>query len=288
MRKQQLTMMASLLVFGVAAVAAAQTPSQLDRVNVVRGTDDIRIEISSHGAVTPKLSTLDTPARVVVDLPGTVMATGQSRIAVGAAGVKGVRIGMDGQTPPNTRIVVDLEQACAYELTPGAAGKLVLSLHRNAVAQAAVPASEPMSPFSPRVVDVASAAPKAEIVPPAKPVAKDSPSPNDYVYVEPTVRAQEAAARFADKTASELLPDSGNAAPAQSAGSGTQPAVNLAAEQKAQLEQKPATSGAKSPAPSIVVRPGCWSTWRRSAGPRPTRSTTTGPTPIRCKRWRCS
>ena len=84
MRKQQqtVTMLASLLL--MVAAAAAQTPSKLDRVNVVRGTDDIRVEMSSRGTVTPKLSTLDSPARVVVDLPETVMATGQTRIAVGA------------------------------------------------------------------------------------------------------------------------------------------------------------------------------------------------------------
>ena len=92
------------------------------------------------------------------------MATGQTRIAVGTAGVKGVRIGMDGQAHPTTRIVVDLEKACAYELTPGPAGKLVLTLHANAVAKAnaeaktvaattPAPASKPMSPFSPRVMD---------------------------------------------------------------------------------------------------------------------------------------
>ena len=134
MRKQQLTLFVSLLLAGVAA--AAQTPSQLDRVNVVRGTDDIRVEMSSNGKVTPKLSTLDSPARIVVDLPETVMATGQRRIAVGAAGVKDVRIGVDGQVPPTTRIVVDLDQACTYDLTPGPAGKLVLTLHGNAVAKA--------------------------------------------------------------------------------------------------------------------------------------------------------
>src|SRR6202049_2055581 len=126
MRKQQVTMFVSLLM--LVAAAAAQTPSQLDRVNVVRGTDDIRVEMSSKGALTPKLSALDSPARVVVDLPETVMATRQTRIAVGAAGVKGVRIGMDGQAHPSTRIVVDLDQACAYELTPGAAGKTGLAL----------------------------------------------------------------------------------------------------------------------------------------------------------------
>jgi type IV pilus assembly protein PilQ len=274
-------MLVSLLVFGVVA-AAAQTPSRLDRVNVIRGTDDIRVEISAHGALSPKLSSLDSPARVVVDLPATVMAAGQSRIAVGAAGVKSVRIGMDGQTPPTTRIVVDLDQACAYELTPGPAGKLVLTVHGNGVAKA-VPAGQtnadvkpvalnpaarkPMSPFSPRVMDSRSA-PKTETVPAAKPVANNAASPTDYVFVEPsyqakkqaveepTVRAQEAAARFSDKTAVELLPVNMNAAQAQqSTGSSTgiQPAVNLAAEQKAQAGQQPASAGPKYTGEPISV-----------------------------------
>jgi len=278
MRKQQLALFGSLLVLVIAAVAAAaQTPSQLDRVKVVRSTDDIRVEISSHGAVAPKLSSLDSPARVVVDLPATVMATGQSHIAVGAAGVKGVRIGMDRQTPPTTRIVVDLDQACSYELTPGPAGKLVLTLHGNAVAKAAPaipdteakpvatnePASHPMSPFSPRVMDTQAAPqPKAE----SKPVAQDSASANEFVMVEPAyeamnqtvdepkARAQEAAARFADKTAAELLALNENAAQAQTpAGTQMQPAVNLAAEQKAQAGQQPASTGPKYTGEPISV-----------------------------------
>jgi len=281
MRKQQLTQFVSLLVLVVAVgVATAQTPNQLDRVNVVRSTDDIRIEMSSSGTLTPKVSTLDSPARVVVDLPETVMATGQTRIAVGSAGVKGVRIGMDGQTHPTTRVVVDLEKACAYDLTPGPAGKLVLTLHANAVDQAAseaktvaasspVPASKPMSPFAPRVID-AQSAPKAETTPLSKPTAKDSPT--DFVFVEPTyqakqatsdvkkdsgdeptVRAQEAAARFSDKTAAELLPVSAHAAQAQSQNNSITPAVNLAAEQKAQAGQQPASVGPKYTGEPISV-----------------------------------
>ena len=272
-------MFVSLLLLVVAA--AAQTPSQLDRVNVVRGTDDIRVEMSSRGTLTPKLSTLDSPARVVVDLPETVMATGRTRIAVGAAGVKGVRIGMDGQTHPTTRIVVDLDKACAYELTPGPAGKLVLTLHASGVAQAApeaaasspLPAGKVMSPFAPRVIDTQSA-PKAETTPSTKPIAQDSASPTDYVFVEPsyqaktqapselkkdeaadepTVRAQEAAARFSDKTAAELLPVSAHAAQAQNTTNGITPAVNLAAEQKAQAGQQPAATGPKYTGEPISV-----------------------------------
>lgn len=288
MRKQQLAMFVSLLWV---AGAAAQTPSQLDRVNVVVGSDSVRVEMTSKGALEPKLSTLDSPARVVVDLPETVMGTGKSHIAVGAEGVKGVRIGMDGQAHPSTRVVVDLEKACTYDLTPGPAGKLVLTLHPGATEPAttaavapaplAAPAAKPASPFSPRVMEVA--APARTETAPAK---AEASSPNNFVFLEPkyqakadaksdaqpeikpasdsadaepSVRAQEAAARFADKTAAELLPVSAHAAQAQSSSApaasstGITPAVNLAAEQRAQAGQQPAAAGPKYTGEPISV-----------------------------------
>ena len=247
-------MFVSLLLVLVVA-AAAQTTSQLDRVNVVRDADTIRVEMSSQGTLTPKVSTMDSPARVVVDLPETIMATRQKAISVGAQGVKGVRIGMDGQSHPTTRIVVDLEKACAYELTPGPAGKLVLSLHASADAKAIVPASTVASNTASPV--------QAEVAP----AAKASASPNEYVFVEPSYqaqktavsdapadRAQDAAAKFSDKTTPELLPVSMNAA--QQAQSGTPsitPAVNLAAEQKAQAGQQSAAVGPKYTGEPISV-----------------------------------
>ena len=136
----------------------------LQRVNVVHNADDIQIEISSREAVTPKVSKLSSPARVVVELPATVMATPQSKIAVGSSGVKGVRIGMDGKTPPTTSVVVDLEQACGYELTPGPGNSFVLTLHTQAVAKAPAPAIK---------LQTASAKP----APAATPAAKSNPAP---------------------------------------------------------------------------------------------------------------
>src|SRR6202008_4035899 len=107
---------------------SSSASNKLERVNVVPGSDDIQIEISSSQAVTPKVSKMSSPARVVVTLPETVVASAQSKIPVGSGGVKGVRIGMDGKTPPTTSVVVDLEKAMAVEVTPGPAGKLVLIL----------------------------------------------------------------------------------------------------------------------------------------------------------------
>ncbi len=195
MRKHQLKTFLSLLL--VTAAAAAQTAGRLDRVDVVRDQDNIRIEMRSSGAVTPKLSTLATPARVVVDLPGTVMATGQRHIAVGADGVKGLRIGTDGQNPPTTRIVVDLDKACAYDLTPGPAGKLVLTLHAKDVAEAAAKAPATNAPSSEAKAAAVSTTP-APTTPVAatKPAttdsvaAKDAAAPGDFVFVEPSYQAK--------------------------------------------------------------------------------------------------
>src|SRR5271170_6417823 len=311
MRKQLLSVFLPMLLLGLVASAAEMPASQpasqhneLQRVNVVRGTDEIRVVISARGAVTPKLSTADSPARLVVDLPGTVMATGQTHITVGSAGVKGVRIGTDGQTPPTTRVVVDLEHALRYELTPSTDGKLVLTLHTQPVAAAAgarapetVAATLPtpskmMSPFAPRVMEApapkarpvaasAPAAPKAatESVVPATTAKSETAASasSDFVFVEPAFeakktvadattpadataepseRAGEAAAKFADKTAAELLPVSANAAQASSStgsNTGVQPAVNLAAEQRAQAGQAPAAVGPKYTGEPISV-----------------------------------
>ena len=284
MRKQLLSVILPLLVMGLVA-SAAETPAsqpasqrnELQRVNVVRGAEEIRVEISARGVVTPKVSTADSPARLVVELPGTVMATGQSHITVGSAGVKDVRIGMDGQKPPTTRVVVDLEHACRYALNSSADGKLVLTLYKEP-ATAAVGASGPknvtatlpaenQTPVAETVVAKAA----TEAAPPvATPTASTKSS--DFVFVEPTYeakkaapeaesepteRAHEAAAKFADKTAAELLPNGMNAAAQapQSNASATaiQPAVNLAAEQKAQAGQAPALAGPKYTGEPISV-----------------------------------
>jgi type IV pilus assembly protein PilQ len=289
--------------------SAAETPSsaaternELQRVNVVHDADNaadrtnVRIEITARGSVTPQLSTADSPARLIVDLPGTVMATRQRNIPVGGQGVKGIRIAMDDQHPPTTRVVVDLDHACAYDLTPASGGKMVLTLHTQSPQAAKVGLPASVAPKAPsQKLQMAAVAPPSPFVPRPQPVAADqdakrdpsapkaanplaqanpaqAPAPStDFVFVEPTYatkpnhseassepaeRSQEAAARFADKTAPELLPVSMNAAQANtsvSSSTGITPAVNLAAEQKAQAGQTPASVGPKYTGEPISV-----------------------------------
>ncbi len=174
------------------AAAKPAQHNQLQKVNVVTGADSVQIEISSSQPVTPKLSALKSPNRVLVEFPETVIASAQSKIAVGSSGVKGVRIGMDGKTPPTTSVVIDLEKPLAYELTPGAAGKMILTLHaqgaapsvaKNAPAPAkAAPVAAPkVAAPQPQVAAKAAVAPtkvavvKAPVVVAAAPASKSDP-----------------------------------------------------------------------------------------------------------------
>ena len=225
---------------------------------MVRGDDGISVEITARGQVTPKLSTLDSPARLVVDLPNTVMATSQSHVDVGSDGVKGVRVGMDGQKPPTTRVVVDLEKACRYELVPGGDNKFMLKLYTShGVAKAddegraqgaGSEADAGFGPGRPKPEAAAANAPAAETKTRPRlqasrllrPLSSSSnlltsrktrPLRPAKPTVEPSVTRLEAAAKFADKPASELVPMKPSAS-LQRRERPRQPAVNLAAEQK--------------------------------------------------------
>jgi len=265
MRKQLLGLIVLLLAFVVLASAADTTgtgaaPSaQLEPLQVAHSQDGLRVEFKAIGTLAPRVSTLESPARIVVDLPNTVMATRQSHVVVDQDGVKDVRIGMDGQH--NTRVVVDLTGRCQHDLLPTNGG-FVLKIgetvaHRQSAAEQTPSASPATKPLASEPAAPPSAAPVV-----ATAAAADKPT--DFAFVEPKYsiktdpatapaeKAQEAASRFADKTASELVSTTANAT-MQGSGQGIQPAVNLAAEQKEQLAQKPASNGAKYTGEPISV-----------------------------------
>jgi type IV pilus assembly protein PilQ len=291
MRKQLLSVFLPLLVLALIAAAETQNTGTeapkhavLQKVNVVRGEDGVSVEITAQGQVTPQVSTLDRPARVVLDLPATVMANSRSHISVDSDGVKGVRIGMDRQTPPTTRVVIDLLQACRYELVPGSDNKFVLKLHTtvgiaNAIPKPTLPAPKAVatttaSPFGAKKEIAVSKPSPAKAAPAEAKPTQSASSAADFVFVEPTykpkdenaktppliepsARAIAAAAKFADKPDTNLLPaPSASMQPQAAAAAATttsQPAVNLAAEQKAQAQQAPAMNGPKYTGEPISV-----------------------------------
>src|SRR5262249_28674568 len=268
MRKQLLSVFVPLLVMVFIAAAAetqktgtdAVAPATLQKVNVARGSDGLSLEVTTRGMVNPQVSTLDHPARILLDLPNTVMASSRNQVAVGSDGVKGVRIGMDGHK--NTRLVIDLEHAYKYELLPAEDGKIVLKLQTAQVAKINAPSAAKVTsaPVQPPKQELAM-----NVTPVAPKVAKES-SPTDFVFLEPAYKPKETEAKSDSAEPSERAANAaqkfaerpeGNLLPAPSAmQSGvvvqSQPAVNLSAEQKAQLSQQPA-NGAKYTGEPISV-----------------------------------
>jgi len=262
MRKQMLGTITALLA--VVLMAQAQTPgaeasrAALEKVSVAHVATGVEIEMTTRGAVTPKVETLSSPARLVVDLPNTVLATSVNRIPVGKTGVTGVRVGRDASS--TTRVVVDMDRLCKYELVPGPGDKLTLKIQSAAVAASPAPAAR--KPAAP--VTTAALVPQPEL----KAVAKTNAQ--DFVMVEPSyspkkadnpARAVDAASKFVERPEGNLLPSpnaamqaqastaSSSAAPAAS--SSAEPAVNMAAEQKTHPQQ--ATSGPKYTGEPISV-----------------------------------
>jgi len=282
MRKQLLGLILPLLAFVLIAAAAdmpgkgVATASALQRLEVAHSQDGLRVEFTAKGGVTPQVTTLDSPARIVVDLPNTFMATGQHQISVGSDGVKMVRIGMNGHVPPTTRVVVDLDAAHQSELVAGKDGHFTLKIqdaivNKTAAKRISAPAQTVAASPTPKLVTASATATAAASAPAPAAVSAEPPAkPVDFAFVEPSytakndkaappvepaVKAQGAAERFADKTAAELVAVNTHAAMRQDAGSGQgiQPAVNLAAEQQAQMSQSKATTGPKYTGEPISV-----------------------------------
>ena len=82
MRKQLLGLFVTLLAFVLIAAAAditgkgvaKETTAALQRLEVTHSQDGLRVEFKAKGALAPRVTTLDSPARIVVDFPNTVMA----------------------------------------------------------------------------------------------------------------------------------------------------------------------------------------------------------------------
>ncbi len=132
MPKQLPAVVLPLLV--LLAVGETQNPSltgqaALQKVDVIRKADSIRVEITGRGSWMAKVMNLDSPSRVVVVLPDTVMATSFNHINVESRLVKAVRIGTDGRTPPTTSVVIDCVETCRYELLPGGSDQVILQLY---------------------------------------------------------------------------------------------------------------------------------------------------------------
>ena len=105
----------SILTVCVVVSAAARTqPAEVRSVMVVPGDDGPTLTITSSGPLTPKLQVVESPLRLVVDVPGTMQSTVRKRISFRNEQIIGIRINQNQSDPPVTRIVVDLAGPIHY------------------------------------------------------------------------------------------------------------------------------------------------------------------------------
>src|SRR6185437_12477699 len=204
MRKHMLGTITALLA--IVLVAGAQTPGSeaisaaLHKVTVTRGEGVVNVEMTTTGAITPKIETLSSPDRLVVDLPKTALVTTGGRITVGSDGVRSVRMGTDANAM--TRVVVDLERPTKYELVPGPGQKLTLKIGEARTAQAVAGPAAPVAAVNhaqpaPAQQEAPKTAEKFVVLSPTYVAKKDDSA-------DPTAKAAGAASKFVERPEGNL------------------------------------------------------------------------------------
>jgi hypothetical protein len=106
-----------VLLASLSASATDASPGEIRKVEVFPAGGEVRVEITLSSVVVPSVETAHDPERLVVKLPGTASDPQPRRIAVQQYGVRAVRFGLNQPNPPETHLVVDLDEEHPYKMT---------------------------------------------------------------------------------------------------------------------------------------------------------------------------
>ncbi|MGH9524361.1 MAG: type IV pilus secretin PilQ [Terriglobales bacterium] len=250
-----------------APATASTRRVQVKHIAVVRAKSGLEVEVRSTGPVTPKVTRLSSPDRLVVDLPNAVPIGVRRETIVNGPEVKAIRVGRFQENPPVTRIVVDLNSPQDYVV--GMSGNNLSLRLRSTTAQAEQPAApvmaaektpapveKPVVPVQKPAVAVTKSAEPVAIAKAVTPAPQQKPSAaQELVVVQPQFHATTPTAdkqadpkAVADEAARIMRASTPTApqalAPITSATMAQPVAENLAAEQQKSAAARPMQTGA--------------------------------------------
>src|ERR1041385_8324463 len=108
-----LLMVVLLAVVSSYAEAPATDVNRIRSIRVIPGSDGPAIEIITTRPITPTITTLKGPSRLVIDLPDSLLGP-RKPIDYRSDQIDGIRANQFQNTPPISRVVVDLAQQIGY------------------------------------------------------------------------------------------------------------------------------------------------------------------------------
>lgn len=148
---KRLNYLGSLLVLlaSLSLSATDASPGEVRNVEIFSAKGEVRVEITLSTTVVPSAETAQNPDRLVVKLPGTTSEPRQKRFSVEKFGVLRVRYGLHHPDPPETDLVVDLDEEHPYTMTTDGA-KIILLIQpslRESARQRNAPAGAASKPL---------------------------------------------------------------------------------------------------------------------------------------------